>query len=121
MIGNSSSGIIEMPSFKKPSINIGSRQEGRVASKSVVNVNHNKKEILKKINYAISKILIKKLGNLKILIINHLHQKNCKDYKKYKFRQNINKKIYGCLNENNRNRLSHFLKINHRILDEKKN
>ena len=48
MIGNSSSGIIEMPSFKKPSINIGSRQEGRVASKSVVNVNHNKKEILKK-------------------------------------------------------------------------
>ncbi len=65
MIGNSSSGIIEMPSFKKPSINIGSRQEGRVASKSVVNVNHNKKEILKKINYAISKNFNKKIRKFK--------------------------------------------------------
>ena len=30
VIGNSSSGIIEVPSFRIPTINIGSRQEGRI-------------------------------------------------------------------------------------------
>jgi GDP/UDP-N,N'-diacetylbacillosamine 2-epimerase (hydrolysing) len=37
VIGNSSSAIIEVPSFKKPSINIGDRQHGRVQAKSIVN------------------------------------------------------------------------------------
>ena len=32
MIGNSSSGIIEMPSLKKPTINLGDRQKGRVTA-----------------------------------------------------------------------------------------
>ena len=36
MIGNSSSGIIEAPSFKKAVINIGSRQEGRVMAKNIL-------------------------------------------------------------------------------------
>ena len=38
IIGNSSSGIIEAPSAKIPTINIGERQEGRIMSKSVFNV-----------------------------------------------------------------------------------
>ena len=38
VLGNSSSGIIEVPSFGKGSINIGERQEGRVQAKSVINV-----------------------------------------------------------------------------------
>ena len=37
VIGNSSSGIIEAPSFNVPSINIGSRQQGRTAASSVIN------------------------------------------------------------------------------------
>lgn len=37
VIGNSSSGIIEAPAFHKPVINIGDRQKGRIASKSVLN------------------------------------------------------------------------------------
>lgn len=37
MIGNSSSGIIEAPSFKIPTINIGNRQKGRVQAASVIN------------------------------------------------------------------------------------
>ena len=37
MIGNSSSGILEMPYFKKPSINLGTRQKGRLTSKSIIN------------------------------------------------------------------------------------
>lgn len=36
-VGNSSSGIIEVPSFGIPTLNIGDRQKGRLASKSVVN------------------------------------------------------------------------------------
>ena len=44
MIGNSSSGIIEMPSFKKATINLGSRQKGRIHSKSVINVEFNEKK-----------------------------------------------------------------------------
>lgn len=38
VIGNSSSGIIEVPSFKKPTINIGSRQSGRVKCSTVIDV-----------------------------------------------------------------------------------
>ena len=37
IIGNSSSGIIEAPSFNVPSINVGSRQQGRIAAGSVIN------------------------------------------------------------------------------------
>ncbi|MFK8047901.1 MAG: UDP-N-acetylglucosamine 2-epimerase [Halioglobus sp.] len=36
-IGNTSSGIIEVPSFKCRTINIGERQKGRMAAKSVIN------------------------------------------------------------------------------------
>ncbi len=34
--GNSSSGIIEVPSFMKPTINIGNRQDGRIKAESVI-------------------------------------------------------------------------------------
>ncbi len=38
IVGNSSSGIIEAPSFKLPAVNIGRRQEGRFQGKNVINV-----------------------------------------------------------------------------------
>ena len=50
LIGNSSSGVIEMPTFRKPTINIGKRQEGRIQSQSIINVDINSKEINRKIN-----------------------------------------------------------------------
>lgn len=37
VIGNTSSGIIEAPSFKIPTINIGNRQRGRIQAKSIIN------------------------------------------------------------------------------------
>lgn len=37
VIGNSSSGIIEAPSFNIPTINIGDRQKGRIQAKSIIN------------------------------------------------------------------------------------
>lgn len=36
VIGNSSSGLYEVPSLKKPTVNIGSRQQGRATSSSVI-------------------------------------------------------------------------------------
>ena len=57
MIGNSSSGIIEMPTFKKPSINLGERQMGRIQAKSVLNCSFNHYMITKKIINSFSKNL----------------------------------------------------------------
>ena len=50
MLGNSSSGIIEMPFFGKPTINLGKRQHGRVMPKSVINLKISKKLIEQKIS-----------------------------------------------------------------------
>ena len=53
MIGNSSSGILEAPTFKLPAINIGRRQIGRLQAKNVINVlDFNKEDIIKAINKA---------------------------------------------------------------------
>jgi UDP-hydrolysing UDP-N-acetyl-D-glucosamine 2-epimerase len=41
LIGNSSSGIIEAASFKKPVINIGDRQKGRLRGENVIDCNLN--------------------------------------------------------------------------------
>lgn len=45
VIGNSSAGIREAPFFNIPSINIGTRQNGRGAAKSIIDVDYNKDEI----------------------------------------------------------------------------
>ena len=55
MIGNSSSGILEMPSFKKGTIDIGDRQLGRLKAKSVISVKPNRNEIIKGIHTLYSK------------------------------------------------------------------
>ena len=48
-MGNSSSGIIEVPYFKKPIINIGDRQKGRLQSKTIINCKPESKAIIKAI------------------------------------------------------------------------
>lgn len=53
LVGNSSSGIIETPFLKIPSINIGTRQQGRDKSKTVISVGYNKNEIKKAVKKAI--------------------------------------------------------------------
>ncbi|MFT8348042.1 UDP-N-acetylglucosamine 2-epimerase [Clostridium saccharoperbutylacetonicum] len=50
MLGNSSSGIIEAPSFKLPVINIGDRQNGRLRSNNIIDAGYNKEEIIESIN-----------------------------------------------------------------------
>lgn len=46
VVGNSSSGLIEVPSFGIATLNIGDRQSGRIQAESVVNCGKDKKEIL---------------------------------------------------------------------------
>ena len=45
IVGNSSSGIIEAPSFYIPTVNIGNRQLGRIAAKTVVHCGYSVEEI----------------------------------------------------------------------------
>jgi len=55
VLGNSSSGLLEVPSFKKATINIGDRQKGRARASSVIDVRPAKEEILAAIKRAYSK------------------------------------------------------------------
>ncbi|WP_164126601.1 UDP-N-acetylglucosamine 2-epimerase [Sphingobacterium luzhongxinii] len=50
LIGNSSSGIVEVASFGLPAINVGARQKGRIHGKNVVFVDNEKEEITEAIN-----------------------------------------------------------------------
>lgn len=55
VVGNSSSGIIEVPYFNKPTVNIGNRQKGRIAPKSVITSNETKQSIESAIKKCLSK------------------------------------------------------------------
>jgi len=55
VVGNSSSGIVEVPSFKIATINIGDRQKGRIKAKSVLDCLPKKEDIKKSLNKIYSK------------------------------------------------------------------
>lgn len=54
VLGNSSSGLLEAPSFKVPTVNVGKRQDGRPRAKSIIDVNPNSEEISEAIRMALS-------------------------------------------------------------------
>ena len=92
IIGNSSSGVIEMPFFKKPTINIGDRQRGRVSYNSIINVSAEYSLIKRKIDFIFSR----NTGNKKIIspykklstskkILSIIKSYNLEKYKKKKF------------------------------------
>jgi len=53
LVGNSSSGIIEAPSFHLPVVNIGTRQQGRQRAINVIDVNCNREKIVEAIRFAL--------------------------------------------------------------------
>lgn len=53
VVGNSSSGIIEAPSFHIPTVNIGNRQQGRIAARTIVHCGYE----IENIEEAIKKVL----------------------------------------------------------------
>jgi UDP-hydrolysing UDP-N-acetyl-D-glucosamine 2-epimerase len=54
IVGNSSSGIMEAPFLRVPSVSVGTRQEGRIKAKSIINVGYNKNQIKRAIRKAIT-------------------------------------------------------------------
>ncbi len=59
VVGNSSSGLLEVPSFNKPTVNIGDRQKGRLYAGSVINCSPNRVAI----ELAIKAALVKDCAN----------------------------------------------------------
>ena len=72
VIGNSSSGILEAPSFKIPTINIGNRQQGRICAESIINCPADSKKILK----ALNKIQTIEFNNILKNIVNPYKKNN---------------------------------------------
>lgn len=54
VLGNSSSGLLEVPSFHIPTINIGDRQRGRICAESVIHCENTVQEIEKALQIALS-------------------------------------------------------------------
>ena len=65
VLGNSSSGLLEVPSFKIPTVNVGDRQTNRLKAKSVIDCKPKEKEITKSIKIAYSNNFKKKIKNVK--------------------------------------------------------
>ncbi len=66
VVGNSSSGLIEAPYFKKATINIGDRQRGRLQASSIINCEPNKLAIrsaLQKLYSAEFQMALKEVSN----------------------------------------------------------
>ncbi len=61
VVGNSSSGIIEAPSFKIGTINIGERQKGRIKAESIIDCKPDKADIKKALTKLYSKDFRKSL------------------------------------------------------------
>lgn len=53
IVGNSSSALIEAPSFRLAAVNVGIRQKGRLRAANVIDVPHDKEAILKAIRKAL--------------------------------------------------------------------
>lgn len=84
VIGNSSSGIIEAPSLKVQTLNIGERQMGRICSRSVTHCKNERKEIVKSI-----KSILK--NNKKINYFNPYYKKNTSKKIIFQIKKKLNK------------------------------
>ncbi len=65
VVGNSSSGIIEVPSFGIPTVNIGNRQKRRIHAESVINCGNDKMQVDAAIRTALSEDFIQKITKIK--------------------------------------------------------
>jgi len=94
VVGNSSSGLIEVPSFKKGTINIGDRQRGRLRATSVIDCEPERRSIGNAIAYMFSNQFKSMLqvvdnpygvGGASELVVEVLEQIKFDDFLKKKF------------------------------------
>ena len=96
VIGNSSSGLLEVPTFKIGTINIGDRQKGRLKAISVIDCKSNYQSIIKAINKLFSKNFKKKLKKTKNPYgQGGASEKAIKIIKKTNFKKLIKKNFYN--------------------------
>ena len=85
VIGNSSSGLLEVPSFRKGTVNIGDRQRGRLCAESVINCLADSVSITESIEHLFSPSFLAILpkvknpygdGGASAAIVNNLEQKS---------------------------------------------
>jgi len=95
LIGNSSSGILEAPYFKKPVVNIGERQKGRLKSINIISCGSSYKDITGSIKKSLSSKFKLKLKNFKNYYGNGIASiKAIKILEKINFSKLIKKKFY---------------------------
>jgi GDP/UDP-N,N'-diacetylbacillosamine 2-epimerase (hydrolysing) len=95
VIGNSSSGIIEVPSFGIPTVNIGDRQKSRIAAASVIHVKPDDKSIYSGIRKALNPAFRKSCRAVSNPYENgRTSEKILSVLKKYKNFRTIEKKFY---------------------------
>ena len=96
VLGNSSSGIIETPTFKVPTVNVGDREKGRIMAKNIINCDYSKDKIKKAILKGLSKNFKTKIKNMKSPYDNgETAKKICKIIQKYKIPDNTKKEFYN--------------------------
>lgn len=64
VVGNSSSGLIEAPALKKPTVNIGDRQKGRIKARSIIDAEEKREDIVAAIRWALSPTFRESLANM---------------------------------------------------------
>lgn len=99
VIGNSSSGLIEAPSFGVPTINIGDRQKGRIQGDSIINCGPTADEIEKAMLLALTDGFIGKSKNsINPYGDGNTSYKIAEKIKEFLFEDKINlmKKFYDC-------------------------
>lgn len=94
VVGNSSSGIIEAPSFRIPTINIGNRQEGRIRAGSVIDCKPDYDSIVKALGKIKSSSFLENIKQVKnpygnggaaSKVIKHLKSWDLEDLRRKKF------------------------------------
>jgi GDP/UDP-N,N'-diacetylbacillosamine 2-epimerase (hydrolysing) len=106
VIGNSSSGIIEAPFFKIPTINLGDRQKGRIQGETIINSILKTDHIIKSINIGLSDEFKNKIKNSQNPYGNENASKKILDVlSKVDLKQLINKNFYDLKSSDLNNKL----------------
>ncbi len=95
VLGNSSSGVIEAPLLKIPTLNLGDRQTGRVKFDSVIDCGINKIEIKKSLKLILSRAFRKKIKSFsEPLLATSPSEKIYNEITNFNFHEETTKKFY---------------------------
>jgi len=101
MVGNSSSGIIEAPSFALPVVNIGDRQKGRIRAKNVIDSCNDANSIKNALKKAVSSSFVRSLKGMRNPFGDgHANQRIMKKIKTFDL-SNVKKKFYDYKGQGN--------------------